>query len=290
MGRNSMEDKRMSLSEALTYGRQQLMSAGIADANTDAWQLLEYVCGCDRTYYFLHMDESMSFEQESRYRTVIAERASHIPLQQITGIAYFMGLEFVVDKHVLIPRFDTEVLVEEVQKRLHSGSHVLDMCTGSGCILLSLLHDRCDCTGVGADISEDALAVAKKNADRLGVQVSFVQTDLFEHIEEKYDIIVSNPPYIRSEVIPTLDAEVREHEPILALDGMEDGLYFYRKIVEQAADYLKDQGHLCFEIGHDQGDDVSELMHRAGYGQVVVIKDLSGLDRVVIGGKPCLTN
>lgn len=280
----------MTLSSALIYGRKALEGAEIADAQVDAWQLLEYVCGCDRSYYYLHMDEELSPEQEHRYCVYIGMRVSHIPLQHITGKAYFMGLEFMVNEHVLIPRFDTEVLVEEVLKRIKGGEHILDMCTGSGCILLSLLHERPDCTGIGADISEKALEVAGKNAKKLNLHPLLIRTDLFEHIAEKYDIIVSNPPYIQTKVIETLDAEVKLHEPVLALDGMEDGLYFYREIVKNSARFLKDGGFLCFEIGYDQGAAVSEMMQEQGYEDVTVIKDLSGLDRVVIGGKPCLTN
>ncbi len=280
----------MNLSSALLYGRKTLENAQIADAQVDAWQLLEYVCGCDRSYYYLHMDEALSADQEEAYRNCIQRRAARIPLQHITGKAYFMGLEFLVNEYVLIPRFDTEVLVEEVLNHIKGGEHILDMCTGSGCILLSLLHERPDCTGVGADISEKALEVAKRNADKLNIPVNLIQTDLFEHIVQKYDIIVSNPPYIQTEVIATLEDEVKKHEPMLALDGMADGLYFYRKIIAQAMDFLKEKGILCFEIGYDQGEAVSALMREHGFEQVVVIKDLSGLDRVVLGGKPCLTN
>lgn len=280
----------MKLSEALIYGREILESVNIADAQVDSWQLLEYVCGCDRSYYYLHMDEEMSEEQTAQYQMCIKKRASHIPLQHITGKAYFMGLEFEVNENVLIPRFDTEVLVEEVLKRMNSSVSVLDMCTGSGCILLSLLHERPDCRGTGADISEKALEVARRNASRLNLDPIFIQTDLYEHITEKYDIIVSNPPYIRTGMIETLEEEVRLHDPMLALDGMEDGLYFYRKIVEHSMEFLIDGGLLCFEIGYDQGQAVSAMMQARGYENVIVVKDLSGLDRVVIGGKPCLTN
>ncbi len=280
----------MNLSSALIYGRKTLEEVNIVDAQVDAWELLEFTCGCDRTYYYLHMDEELSPEQEQLYRERIEKRASHVPVQHITGKAYFMGLEFFVNEHVLIPRFDTEVLVEEVLKRTKEGACILDMCTGSGCILLSVLYEKKDCIGVGADISERALAVAQKNADSLGISASFVHTDLFEHIAGKYDIIVSNPPYIRTDVIDTLEVEVKEHEPVLALDGMADGLYFYRKIVAQAPEFLRENGYLCFEIGYDQGEAVSVLMKDGGFEQVTVIKDLSGLDRVVIGGKPCLTN
>lgn len=280
----------MNLSSALLYGRNTLEAAKIADAQIDAWALLEEVCGCDRTYYFIHMEEEIPAEKEAEYKEKIQLRANRIPLQHITGKAYFWGLEFFVNEYVLIPRFDTEVLVEAVLQKLKGNERILDMCTGSGCILLSLLSEKKGCTGVGADISKDALAVAKKNANDLQIQATFVETDLFEHITEKYDIIVSNPPYIPTKVIETLEAEVKLHDPMLALDGMEDGLYFYRKIIEQAGSFLNEGGSLCFEIGHDQGVAVSELMRDAGYEDVVVIKDLSGLDRVVTGGKPCLTN
>lgn len=280
----------MNLSSALIYGRKTLEEANIIDAQVDAWELLEFTCGCDKSYYYLHRDEELSKEQERQYRERIEKRASHVPVQYITQKAYFMGLEFYVNEHVLIPRFDTEVLVEEVLKRTKDGACVLDMCTGSGCILLSILHEKKNCMGVGADISEKALKVAKKNAEDLGILVSFVHTDLFEHITGKYDIIVSNPPYIQTDVINTLDIEVKDHEPVLALDGMADGLYFYRKIVTQSPAFLNDGGYLCFEIGYDQGRAVSLLMKEAGFDEVTVIKDLSGLDRVVIGGKPCLTN
>lgn len=280
----------MNLSSALLYGRKTLEEAHITDAQVDAWQFLEYVCGCDRSYYYLHMNEELTAEQEAVYRSCIQRRAERIPLQHITGKAYFMGLEFLVNEHVLIPRFDTEVLVEEVLKHIKGGEHILDMCTGSGCILLSLLHERPDCTGTGADISEKALEVAKRNADKLNIPINLIETDLFEHIVQKYDIIVSNPPYIQTAVIETLEDEVKMHEPMLALDGMADGLYFYRKIIAQAMDFLKENGILCFEIGYDQGEAVSTLMRDQGFQQVAVIKDLSGLDRVVLGGKPCLTN
>lgn len=280
----------MNLSSALLYGRRTLEEAGISDAQVDAWQLLEFTCGCDRTYYYLHMDEELMKEQESAYRACIHKRAQRVPLQHITGKAYFMGLEFQVNEHVLIPRFDTEVLVEEVLKRIKGEEHILDMCTGSGCILLSILHERPACTGVGADISESALKVARQNAELLKLSADFICTNLFEQIVQKYDIIVSNPPYIRTSVIATLEDEVKKHEPMLALDGLEDGLHFYRNIISKATDYLKDEGLLCFEIGHDQGLQVLELMQEAGYQKVRIIKDLSGLDRVVLGGKPCLTN
>jgi len=161
---------------------------------------------------------------------------------------------------------------------------VLDMCTGSGCIIISILHHGKDLEGYASDISGQAISVAKENANLNQVAVSFEIGDLFDHIKGKYDIIVSNPPYIRTEEIAKLMPEVQIFEPFNALDGKEDGLFFYRKIVEQAGDYLNPGGHLLFEIGYDQGVDVSELMVQAGFKDVRVIKDLAGNDRVVTGG------
>lgn len=273
----------MTLREAFEYGREQLKKAGIADAYTDAWYLLEFVTGMTRAQYFLRLDEEMQKGQEEKYKHHISVRTEHIPLQHITGVQEFMGLEFCVNKHVLIPRQDTEVLVESVLDILEPGMKVLDVGTGSGCILISLLKLGKQIQGTGVDISEEALAVAKKNADALGAHAMFLCSDLFSKVEGKYDVIVSNPPYIRTQVIEELEEEVRCHDPRLALDGREDGLYYYRKIIEESPKYLKRQGRLFFEIGHDQGAQVRHLMEEAGFCLVAVKKDLAGLDRVVCG-------
>ena len=215
---------------------------------------------------------------------LIEKRAAHIPLQHLTGKQNFMGLDFLVNEHVLIPRQDTEILVEEIMRDLHDGIRILDMCTGSGCILLSLLHYSNDCVGVGVDVSEDALAVARQNADRLAEkQAVFIQSDLFEKVEGSFDLIVSNPPYIRSQEIAGLMPEVREHEPHLALDGKNDGLHFYREIIKEAMLHLKRGGQLFFEIGYDQGEAVQALLAANGYTEIAVVKDYAGLDRVVYG-------
>lgn len=277
----------MNLSSMLRYGKDMLEAASIADAPVDAMELLQYACGIDRNYYYMHMDEEVSADTQVKYEDFLKKRASHIPLQQITGYAYFMGLKFRVNEHVLIPRFDTEILVEETLKCIDKTkkTKVLDMCTGSGCIILSIADACPEIEGTGVDISPEALLVAKENARELSLPVTFVHSDLFTHIDEKYDIIVSNPPYIPTEVIETLETEVKEHEPMLALDGQDDGLHFYRKITEQALEYLENGGSLCFEIGYDQGDAVSELMKKFGYTYVKTVKDLCGLDRVVTGKK-----
>lgn len=275
----------MTLKEAYEYGQEQLKNAKIDDAVLDAWYLLEHVTGISRGMYFMDMNREISLEQERKYRSYVATRAKHIPLQHITGVQEFMGLEFHVNEHVLVPRQDTEILVENVLQDLESDMRVLDMCTGSGCILLSLLK-LCGCAnvgGLGVDISEEALKVARKNAESLEVHAQFLHSDLFENVEGLYDIIVSNPPYIRTAVIERLQEEVKFHDPFVALDGKEDGLYFYRRIVEESPKYLKKGGKLFFEIGHDQGEDVSKLMKHAGFTDVAVKKDLAGLDRVVFG-------
>ena len=275
----------MTLKEAYEYGQGQLKSAGIDDADLDAWYLLEHVTGVTRAGYFMDMHHVLSAEEEAQYYEFVATRVTHVPLQHITGVQEFMGLSFCVNEHVLVPRQDTEVLVENVLYMLRPGMHVLDMCTGSGCILISLLKlcGFSDISGVGVDVSEEALEVARKNAENLRVDVTFVHSDLFSEMEGQYDVIVSNPPYIRTSVIEGLKEEVKFHDPFIALDGKEDGLYFYRRIVEESPQYLKKGGKLYFEIGHDQADDVSRLMKGAGFSNVTVKKDLAGLDRVVFG-------
>ena len=194
-----------------------------------------------------------------------------------------MGYPFYVDEHVLIPRQDTETLAEEALKVLKPGMEVLDLCTGSGCILISLMKMCEGLYGTGSDISEEALEVARKNACRLEVNATFIRSSLFEHISGRYDLIVSNPPYIRTSVIQELQEEVRLHDPFIALDGKEDGLYFYREIIKAGGGYLKPGGYLMFEIGYDQGTEVASLMEKYGYRNIMVKKDLAGLDRVVSG-------
>lgn len=284
----------MNYKESYIWGRSELQSAGIVEFELDARLLLEHICHTNRNTLLVHGDREVTVEEEKEYRKAIELRGSRIPLQHITGVQEFMGLEFKVNRHVLCPRQDTECLVEEVMRYLHDGNRILDMCTGSGCILLSLLHYSNHCSGIGADISEEALKVASENAASIAAlkrpnpwnenTVKLIHSDLFSEIgEEKFDIIVSNPPYIASAVIPTLMEEVREHEPMSALDGMEDGLFFYRKIVKESKKYLTHEGMLFFEIGYEQGQAVSEMMKEAGFQDVTVVKDFAGLDRVVYG-------
>ena len=215
----------MRYKELFAYGVEKLKKAQIAEAELDARLLLEAICATNRSDLLIHGDREVEHEQEKSYINDIEKREQHIPLQHILGYQEFMGLQFYVDQNVLIPRQDTEILVEEVLRNLHDGMKILDICTGSGCILISLLHYSNYCVGTGTDLSLEALKVAERNASQLGVKALFFESDLFENIQDKFDIIVSNPPYIASHVIPELMTEVRDFEPLMALDGKEDGLF-----------------------------------------------------------------
>ena len=272
----------MTLREAFALGKD-LLKNKIEEYETDAWLLLEGACGCTRNDLYLRGNDPLSEEQETLYKEYLEKRSRRIPVQHILGVQCFCGLDFIVTPDVLCPRQDTEVLIEEAIKRIRPGSSILDMCTGSGCIILTLLHFVKDCKGTAADLSEKALAVAVQNAKKLEKECTFIHSDLFENIEGRYDVIVSNPPYIATKEIEALEPEVRDMEPRMALDGMEDGLFFYRKIVSASVQYLNPDGWLMFEIGYDQGAQVSEMMKSAGYVDVKVVGDLAGLDRVVIG-------
>lgn len=283
------QNHRNLYGEIYKEGASRLAEADIDEAELDARLLLEYVCGTDRNTLLAHGDREVTAKECERYRGLIAKRAAHVPLQHLTGEQDFMGLPFLVNKDVLVPRQDTEVLVEEVMKHLHDGMRILDLCTGSGCILLSLLHYSNDCEGVGTDLSPQALAVARENYERLretrpDMKAQFLEGDLFEALEKRqFDIIVSNPPYIETGVIDTLMPEVREHEPLTALDGGADGLVFYRRIVKEAGACLNGGGMLFFEIGCGQAEAVCGLMAEAGFCEIQVVRDFAGLDRVVYG-------
>lgn len=284
----------MTYRELYEYGKCRLAEAGIVEDQLDARLLLEYVCRSDRNELILYADRERSSMEEQFYKMVIEKRASRIPLQHITGEQEFMGLSFQVNEHVLIPRQDTEILVEEAMCHLSDGMRILDLCTGSGCILLSLLKYSNECEGVGIDISEEALKKAQENAQRLHIDAVFLEGDLFDPLadfvsarttDRLFDMIVSNPPYIETAEIDTLMPEVREHEPVCALDGGEDGLQFYRKILAKAPEYMRKGAVLLFEIGCGQGDAVVHLMQETGFVEVEVLQDYAGLDRVVCGMK-----
>ena len=330
-----------TLTGLLKKGQMILAQAGIKEAGLDAWLLLEYVTGKSRAYYFAYGEESVTESVAERYLELISRRAGHIPLQHLTHQAFFMGHEFYVDKNVLVPRQDTETLVESALECMKAvkNPYILDMCTGSGCILISILKERADAHGTGVDLSELALEVAERNARTLEVadRAEFIQGDLFssaffkerqecilngsdtdkvqavnsemqnivheagvsekdiiKYAEHKnsngnhsiaYDMIISNPPYIPTAEIEGLMEEVRLHDPRMALDGMEDGLYFYRTITRQAKNYLAPGGWLLYEIGCSQGEDVADLLRKEGYEDIEIRQDLCGLDRVVLGRK-----
>ncbi len=266
--------------ELLQNAKYKLKQQGIADADIDAWYLLSHVFHINRTDLFLYGDNPVPEDLNTKYQELINQRVAHIPLQYITGMQEFMGLEFNVSEDVLIPRQDTEILALEVL-RFCDGKTVLDMCTGSGCIIISVAKLGRPIKAVGSDISIKALEVANSNAVKHKVEVEFLQSDLFNQISGSFDIIVSNPPYIPTDEIMELMPEVKDHEPISALDGSSDGLYFYRRISKEAIKHLHRGGVILFEIGYNQGDDVKQILLNEGFTDVVIKKDLSGLDRVV---------
>lgn len=274
----------MTFKQALDKGILILESEQITDSKVDAWLLLSYVSELTRAQYFLKQNDPIDQLILYKYQDVLFKRSQHIPLQHITGEQDFMGLTFWVNEHVLIPRQDTETLVEESLKVIPSGSHVLDLCTGSGCVIISLAALGQGISGIGVDISEEALTVASENGNRLvGSKVVFEKGDLWQAVTGKFNAIVSNPPYIPTEEVEKLETEVKDHEPRLALDGTEDGLFFYREITAHATEYLNEGGWLLVEIGYDQGPSVSQLFMEAGFKDVEVVKDLPGNDRVVKG-------
>lgn len=277
----------MTYQEANQKGKTILEEHNIEDAAVDAWLLMEFVTGMSRTRFFVDGMFQMKSEEEERYFQLIEKKAKRIPLQHLTGVQEFMGLEFMVNEHVLIPRQDTELLVLEAEKQLRKtgdGSlKVLDMCTGSGCIAISLKTRNPQIQCMAADISEKALEMAKKNAEKLQTEIQFLHTDMFANITGTFDLIVSNPPYIPTKVIESLEEEVRLYDPLSALDGKEDGLYFYRILVKESPRFLKDGGWIYMEIGHDQSASVEALLKEAGFEEIRTEKDLAGLDRVVCG-------
>jgi release factor glutamine methyltransferase len=340
----------MIIKEAYDFGMTILQKAGVADYQKDSFYLLEHVTGINRGKYYANQSHKISKREWQEYLTLINQRKERIPLQHLIGTQEFMGLPFKVNSHVLIPRQDTEILVEttlEIIKNIDDikrnnkvdevGSderdksnkrdkaeddkrdikvddeelRILDMCTGSGCILISILcyatKKTTNIKGVAVDISMEALEVAKENAILNGIdittpdltvdsenrdinsfkgsgtQITFLQSDLFTKLDGRYNIIVSNPPYIPTQEIETLEEEVKDHDPILALDGKEDGLYFYRQIAKDSQKHLTEDGVLIFECGWNQGEEVSQIMESHGFVETKIIEDLNGQERVVLG-------
>lgn len=286
----------ITLRELLKEGEERLRENNIENSTMEARYLIEYICDLNWAQYLLQADTEADPQEERRYREAIERRCSHYPLQYILGTTGFMGLEFMVNEAVLIPRQDTEILVETVLKEADiPGGSLLDMCTGSGCILISLMTHGSYGRGHGVDISADALDVARMNGifnieywmkgDRKKEDLRWIECSLFDNVTDTYDVIVSNPPYIPAEVIETLMPEVRDYEPRLALEGADEGLEFYKKITEESLEHLNPGGWLFYEIGCEQAEAVSQIMRDKGFKEVHTVKDLAGLDRVVYGRK-----
>jgi release factor glutamine methyltransferase len=272
----------MTINDILKYGESKLEDI-TPDYQIDARLILEEVLACDRVYLLLNKLEQVTDAQETAYKEMISKRASGQPLQYIVGHQDFMGLTFKVAPGVLIPRSDTEPLIEALIERMSGKEHFLDIGAGSGAIHISLLHYLKNASGVAVDISDQALEIASENAINLGVsdRLTYIKSDLFENIEEKFDVIVSNPPYIPTKDLEGLQKEL-SHEPKIALDGGNDGYDFYRAIIKEAPTYFNEKGLLAFEVGHDQARHIEMLLLDAGYQHIEIIKDLSQIERVVI--------
>lgn len=277
------EKKQVTYQEAYTQACEILEASGIEDARTDSWILLEHVTGLSRALFYADGYQEMADDAAGKYLKLVAVRSERIPVQHLTGEQEFMGLTFQVNSNVLVPRQDTEILVEQAERVLRPGMKVLDMCTGSGCIAVSLKVRNKELSIAAADISAEALDVARQNAQNLEAKITFVHSDMFSNIEGTFDMIISNPPYIPTEEIERLADEVKLHDPYGALDGREDGLHFYRILAGESPKYLKQGGYLYMEIGYDQSRDVEMLLKEAGFTKIRTQKDLAGLDRVVTG-------
>lgn len=271
-----------SLKNLLAIGIQTLKDENIPDADYDSRALLEHVYGISKHDFFMNPDKNV---EEEPYLDAIKKRAKRYPLQYITGEQWFMGYRFIVNENVLIPRQDTEILVEKTLNIISNMGKekctVLDMCTGSGCIAICLDKMCTSACVTAVDVSEKALQVARDNSTENKADINLVHSDLFGNIQETFDVIVSNPPYIPAKVIEGLMPEVRDYEPEMALNGAEDGLLFYREISREALKYLNRGGYILYEIGCEQAEDVLNILKSNGYTDINVYKDLAGLDRVV---------
>lgn len=296
----------LPLKELIKIGQTQLEEAGVADAAIDSKELYCFMMGYDKVSLMMHWQDVLQDNQCEAYFDLIQRRAERVPLQHITEEQEFMGLSFKVNENVLIPRQDTETMVEDAielvtkgtlrrneylqDKGMKAGAEILDLCCGSGAIGISLASNISKAKVTCSDISESALAVAKENASRNDCKIKFIQSSMFDSKafegtfgKKKYDLIISNPPYIESHEIDVLEPEVRDHEPRLALDGGEDGLDFYRMIAEDAWEHLKKNGCIMLEIGYNQKDAVKEILRQTEkYDKIVGLTDLTGKDRIVV--------
>lgn len=281
----------MTYDEALKNGIAYLEKHSVPNAHFDAEELLLYLAEFSKADFLMHRIDEIPENLENDYVLLLEQRGQRIPLQHIIGEQDFMGLTFLVNSDVLCPRLDTESVVERALQLAgkYENPKILDLCTGSGCIAISMYHflkqEKKKISVDAVDLSEKALEVAKKNAFSNRAYIEFYQGDLFEPLttEKKYDMIISNPPYIPSRVIDGLMPEVRDHEPRTALDGDEDGLKFYHLISDHAREHLAVGGCLIYEIGFNQGEDVSAIMKDLGYKEVKIEKDLAQNDRIVYG-------
>ena len=276
----------MTIHELLELGSKNLREARQEEPKALAKRILAFLLKKDVSYLSIHPEEIVETKIETDFNEAIQKKQEGIPLQYITNMQEFMGINFYVDENVLIPRPDTEVLVEEVIKLAKEKENIaiLDMCTGSGAIAIALAEYLTNAKITASDKSKKALVVAQKNAKNTKASIQFIESDLFGNIKDKFDIIVSNPPYIESDVIKCLDKEVQK-EPMMALDGGKDGLDFYRKIAKQARAYLNEDGYLALEIGYNQKEKVKELLKKEGYREIYSKKDFGDNDRIVIGKK-----
>ena len=282
----------MNIKQTLEYGIELLKENNIDEPILKTRIILANALNKTKEYLMVRELEKLNEDLVKVFKEDISKLCKNIPIQYIINKQEFMGLEFYVDENVLIPQPDTEILVEEVINTCRGRAcacpqkniKILDLCTGSGAIGISIAKNIDNSEITLSDISDDALNVAKKNCINNGFEneIKIIQSDLFENIKDKFDIILSNPPYIKSDIIKTLDKEV-QNEPILALDGGEDGLDIYRKIIEQACEYLNENGYLCLEIGYDQKEEVIKLIEETNkYTNIYSKKDLAGNDRIII--------
>ena len=274
----------MKIEELLKEGKIKLIENQIEDANLIARILLQFTLKLNRSEISLKEEQEVKKEDEKKYKEAKEKIVEGVPLQYITNTQEFYSLNFYVNENVLIPQPDTEILVEEVINvaKKENKTKILDMCTGSGCIGITLAYYLKNAKITASDISKKALEITKRNSKQNKVEIKLVESDLFKNIEEKFDIIVTNPPYIETNVIKSLSKQVQS-EPIIALDGGKDGLFFYRKLLEEAPKYLEKDGYLCMEIGYDQKEKVIELAKRTeAFSKIEAKQDLAGNDRIII--------
>lgn len=283
-----------TISSLLNWTINYFKSKGIESARLDAEVLLSHVLGQKRIYLYVHFDEPMEAKELAKFREYVAKRARHIPVAYILGQREFMGLDFKVTKDTLIPRPDTEILVENTIAKINENFgdkqsyDIVDIGTGSGAIILSLLKNLPKAQGSTVDISANAVAVAKENAQNLQVadRCEFFVGDLFEPVKDKvFDVIVSNPPYIPQKDIATLEIDVKNYEPLSALTDNKDGLSFYQRLFAQGMKYLRDGGFMAVEIGIYQAEPVKQMAIDNGWQNIEIIKDYAGIDRVVLAWK-----